>query len=329
MSRRLLALTGVAALVLSCAASPAHAQDSAETPQAVVAAQDTGADWTVVEYPEWREVVVELKPTALLPGARGTARVTRGGGEAAISLDVSGLAGGAGSYHLYAVGHEGRVVPLGSVEVSGGAGALNATTGLSCFMLVLSPEAGLTAVDAATPVALRSAVPEGLAVVPRPGDGVAEEAATTFETEPEQSASHAAANEAMEAEDESEYDAPLLGINSLRRGAETQLKSQLAGDLSGTRTAVFVKPLKGGETQVKVRFNNLRQPGNGARFVLWAVGPDKTYARLGQVERPDKRQAAKIDARTLLRDFGLLITAESDVATQHPSGPVAAMFVRH
>jgi hypothetical protein len=134
--------------------------------------------------------------------------------------------------------------------------------------------------------------------------------------------------QAASAEDQSEYDVPLLGVNSLRRGSETQLKSQLAGDLSGTRTAVYVKPLRGGETQVKVRFNNLRAPENGARYVLWAVGPDKSYTRLGQVDRPDKRQAAKIDARTLLRDFGLFITAESDVATEHPSGPVAAMVVR-
>lgn len=134
--------------------------------------------------------------------------------------------------------------------------------------------------------------------------------------------------QAASAEDQSEYDVPLLGINSFRRGSETQLRPQLAGDLAGTRTAIFVKPLKGGETQVKVRFNNLRVPESGGRYVLWAVGPDKSYTRLGQVDRPDKRQAAKIDARTLLRDFGLFITAESDVATQLPSGPVAAMVVR-
>ena len=121
---------------------------------------------------------------------------------------------------------------------------------------------------------------------------------------------------------------PLLNIGSLRRGSETQLKSQLAGDLAGTRTAVYVKPSKGGETQVKVRFNNLRAPEGGARYVLWAVGTDKTYTRLGQVNRPDRKLSAKIDARTLLRDFGLFITAESDLATQLPSGPVAALVVR-
>lgn len=328
MSRRLLASAGVAALVLLCGAGPAHAQDSAETPQAAVVAQDPEADWTVVEYPEGQEVVVELKPTALLPEARGVARVTRSGDGAAIALDVSGLGDGAGNYHLYAVSHDGRVVSLGAVPVNEGAGALSAHANLSRFMLVLSPESALTAVDAATPVALRSAVPAGLAVVPRANEAAAEEAASNTDTGPEESASDTAAVGAAHAGDESEYDVPLLGISSFRRGSETQLKSQLAGDLAGTRTAVFVKPLKGGETQVKVRFNNLRPPENGARYVLWAVGPDKTYTRLGQVERPDRKQAAKIDARTLLRDFGLFITAESELATQHPSGPVAAMVVR-
>ena len=219
-------------------------------------------------------------------------------------------------------------MPLGAVPVSGGAGTLSATANLSRFMLVLSPESGLTAVDAASAVALRSAVPEGLAVVPRTGSPVAEEVASNAAAEPQESAPDIAADDVADADDQSEYEVPMLGIGSFRRGAETQLKSQLAGDLAGTRTAVYVKPLKAGETQVRVRFHNLRQPENGARYVLWAVGPDKSYTRLGQVDRPDRKLTAKIEARTMLRDFGLFITAETDVATGHPSGPVAAMIVR-
>jgi len=332
MGRRLLASVGVTSLVLLtlallCAVGEAHAQDTAASPQAAAATQDTGADWTVVEFPEGREVVVELRPTALLPDARGTARVTRAGDGAAIALDVSGLDGAASSYHLYAVSPEGRIIPLGAVPTSGGAGTLNANANLSRFMLVLSPEVDLTAVDAATAVALRSAVPEGLAVVPRADSAASAEVAASNDAEPEEPAP-AAPDTVAEAGEQSEYDVPLLNIGSLRRGSETQLKSQLAGDLAGTRTAVYVKPSKGGETQVKVRFNNLRAPENGARYVLWAVGPDKTYTRLGQVDGPDRRQAAKIDARTMLRDFGLMITAESGLAAQLPSGPVAAFVVR-
>ena len=77
-----------------------------------------------------------------------------------------------------------------------------------------------------------------------------------------------------------------------------------------------------------MRFNNLPEPAGGARYVLWAVSPDKTYQRLGQVERPDRKRAARIDARTTLRDFGLFITAESDVAADAPSGPTVALVVR-
>jgi hypothetical protein len=322
----MLALAGGIALLLPCAAAPARAQDSAETTQA---AQKQEADWTVVEYPEGRETVVELKPTAYLPDARGTARVTRSGDGVAITLDVSGLGSGEGNYHLYAVSHEGRVVPLGSVPTTDGTGSLSANTDLSRFMLVLLPVGGLTAVDAATPVALRSAVPEGLAVVPRAGGASAEAATPNDEAAPEESASAAAApDDAAGAGARTEYEVPLLDIGSFRRGAETRLTSQSTGDLSGTSTAVFIKPLKGGATQVKVRFNNLPEPANGARYVLWAVSPDKTYTRLGQVERPDKKRAARIDARTTLRDFGLFITAESDVAADAPSGPTVAMVVR-
>ena len=229
MSRRLLALAGVAAFALLCAAGPAQAQDTAETTPAAAATQNPEADWTVVEYPEGREVVVELKPTALLPDARGAARVTRGGGGAAIALDVSGLGEAVGGYHLYAVGHDGRVVPLGSVSVNGGAGTFSANTDLIRFMLVLSPESGLTAVGSTTPVALRSAVPEGLAVVPRASEAPPEEAASNADTVPESMPDTAAAGAAGE-DDQSEYDVPLLGVGSLRRGSETQLKSQPAGD---------------------------------------------------------------------------------------------------
>jgi len=253
--------------------------------------------------------------------------VTRSGEGAAVVLDVSGLGSGGGSYYLYAVSHEGRVVPLGTVQTTDGAGTLTANTDLSRFMLVLSPESSLSAVDAATPVALRSAVPEGLAVVPRVGTS-SEEVASVPEAEQVASDAAEMPEGATAADSSAEYEAPMLDINSLRRGAETQLTSRLSGELEGARAAVSVKPLKSGATEVKVRFHNLRGPEQGARYVLWAVGPDKTYARLGQVERPDKKQAAKIDARTMLRDFGLFITAESDVAADTPSGPVAALVVR-
>lgn len=325
MGRRLLASAGGITILLLCATGPTHAQDSASPTQAAAAAQNQGAEWTVIEFPEGQEVVVDLTPTTLIPDARGIVRVTRNGEHAAVMLDVSGLDAGVSAYHLYAVTHEGRLVPLGVVPTSGGAGTFSATANLSRFMLVLSPDAGLTAVGGATPIVLRSAVPEGLAVVPRSGGAPAEEAASNAHAVAEEVASNAATAEAGDA---AEYDVPLLGINSFRRGAETQLKSRLSGDLAATRTAVFVKPLRSGETQVKVSFNNLRESGNGARYVLWAVSPDKTFTRLGHVDRPDRKQTARIEARTALKDFGLFITAESDAQARAPSGPAVALVVR-
>src|SRR3712207_8671906 len=45
-------------------------------------------------------------------------RVTRSGEQSSVTLDVSGLDAAASGYHLYAVTHEGRVVPLGLVQRS-------------------------------------------------------------------------------------------------------------------------------------------------------------------------------------------------------------------
>ena len=321
MSRAWLAFAGSLVFSLLFAAGPARAQESAAPTQA------QPADWTVVEYPEGQEVIVELTPKALLPDASGVLRVTRSGEQSSVTLDVSGLDAAASGYHLYAVTHEGRVVPLGLVQTSGGAGTFTAKANLSRFMLVLSPQSGLTTVAAATPVALRSAVPEGLAVVPRSGGEVAEESAATSNANAvaEEVASDSTTATAAE---ESDYDVPLLGITSLRRGAETQLKSRLSGNLAATRTAVFIKPLRSGQTQVRVSFMNLPEPERGARYVLWAVSPDKTFTRLGHVDKPDRKQAAKIEARTALTDFGLFITTEGDAQAQAPSGPTVALVVR-
>lgn len=321
MSKGWLAFAGSLVFSLLFAAGPARAQESAAP------TQTQPADWTVVEYPEGQEVIADLTPTALLPDARGIVRVTRNGEQASIALDVSGLDAGAGGYHLYAVTHEGRLVPLGVVPTSGGLGTFNVTANLSRFMLVLSPNAGLTAVGGATPVALRSAVPEGLAVVPKSGGASSEESAATNTNAVAEEVGSDSTTAAAAAE-ESDYDVPLLGVGGFRRNAETQLRPRLSGELSGTRTAVFVKPLRSGETQVRVSFMNLREPEGGARYVLWAVSPDRTFTRLGHVDKPDRKQAAKIEARTALKDFGLFITTEGDAPAQAPSGPTVALVVR-
>ncbi len=306
MKGLLLSLAGVTALLFAsvCCA-------------AVWDAQSAGDEWTVVEYPEGREVIVELTPTALNPGAKGTAKVTRGADDTTVVIEVSGLGADAGAQHLFAVGHDGRIVALGVVTVSDGAGALEAKTQLGSFMLVLSPDAELSSFDSSARLALRSAVPEGFAVVPRAGGGQEEEAASNVSTE-----------DATVVSESPEYDVPLIGISSLRRGEETQLKANVSGDLAGVRTGIYVKPLKSGVTQVRVQLYDLKSAEAGARYVLWAVGPDQTYTRLGQAGKPDKKNGVKIESRTTLRDFGLFITAEGEEASPTPKGHSVAMVVR-
>ena len=67
---------------------------------------------------------------------------------------------------LYAIDDSGAVTALGPVAITNGVGTLAATTPLTKFMLVASPETALTAYDPTTKVVFRSAVPEGFAVVP-------------------------------------------------------------------------------------------------------------------------------------------------------------------
>ncbi len=272
MRSRLLSLAGGIALLFA-AAGLAAARDT----------QSAGEDWTVIEYPEGREVVVELRPTALNPNAKGTARVTRGADETTVALEVSGLGADADAHHLFAVGHDGRVVPLGVVTVSDGAGTLDAKTQLGSFMLVLSPDADLSSLDSSARLALRSAVPEGFAVVPKVGGGGQEE----------ESASNAAAEEATVVSESPEYDVPLIGVSSLRRGAETQLKANLSGGLEGVRTGVYVKPLKSGVTQVRVQLSNLKEPEAGTHYVLWAVAPDQTTRASVRPASPTGRTAQR------------------------------------
>ena len=174
MSKRILAFTLGAALVCAFQGSIFASNNSlpSTTPAGITVAQGQTSAWTVIEYPMDKEVVVDLLPTSSAPDAKGAAKVTRGNDETSIQVEVSGLSGDA--YNLYAVDHMGKVTLLGSVSVTDGAGALNVRTSLSKFMIVVSPEAGLTAVGADTPVALRSAVPSGFEVVALAGRGEAE-----------------------------------------------------------------------------------------------------------------------------------------------------------
>jgi hypothetical protein len=273
--------------------------------------------WTVIEYPEGQEVVVELLPAASTD-AKGTARVKRSGSETTISLDVNGVTGDESNQQVYIVDSLGNATLLGTLAITDGTGTLSANTALSKFMIVISPEADLTTIGSETKVALRSAVPSGFTVVTKETSG------ETASVEPSVS------NSQMEAPvtETPEYDVPLLGIGSLRRGSNTSLRANLSSGFEGTRASIVVKPQKSGPTQVKMRFTNLKQAPEGMQYWLWEVTPDNSYSLLGRLS-PGKKNETKIDATTASSDFGLFITTESAEANPtSPTGSLVATIVR-
>jgi len=295
------------------ATEPTTTTTTTQTTQAV---QNADGSWTVIEYPADKEVTVSLQPTTLIPGATGTAKIMRHGNDTTVNLNLTGLTGDVTNYNLYAVDPVGKVTLLGPVPVDNGTAMFNATTPLNKFMLVLSPEADLTAFTPETKVVLRSAVPEGFAVIPleshgdRDGAIVGERVSAT---------STAGATPG--------YNVPPLNIPGFRQGTDTEMKVNFAGALEGTRANVYIKPRKDGATQIKMRFHEMKEAQGGTRYVVWAVTPDNKFEKLGQVINTGRRNEAKIDSETALKDFGLFVTVENaDVPS--PSGPVVATIIR-
>lgn len=279
-----------------------------------------GDTWTVIEYPEGQEVVVELKPASSIPDAKGTARVMRSGNETTINLDVSGVTGES-AHQVYIVDSLGNATVLGSLTITDGAGTLSAKTPLSKFMIVVSPEADLTTIGSETKVALRSTVPSGFTVVPR------ETSAGSPNAEPSPASTEMATPITEPAASTPEYEVSLLGISSLKRNANTTLKANLASAFAGARAVVTVKPQKNGLTQINMRFTKLKEAPEGTQYLLWEAGPDNSYTLLGHLSQTPNRREMMINAESALPDFGLLITFENAEATT-PMGSVVATIVK-
>ena len=133
---------------------------------ALVSALTDDDAWTVVEYPDRQEVVVELLP-ATSTDAKGTALVKRTGNEVTIHIEVSGLTGDDSPHQVYLVDSLGNATVLGTLTLIQGSAKLEGTSPLQKFMIVVSPDADITEISSETNVALRSAVPNGFRVVPR------------------------------------------------------------------------------------------------------------------------------------------------------------------
>lgn len=262
--------------------------------------------YTVIEYPTGKEVMVDLTPTDKMMTAKGMARVMRMNDETTVNLDLSGL--DSSNYYVYAVDPMGNTTFLGPVTGENGMAKTSFKTPLNQFMLVLSPTEGLTTIGSDTSVVFRSAVPKGYAVV------------RNTVTTPTGMEKQVAGSQSVA----STYNVPLLGITALEKG-ETEIRINFSGDLQGLKGKAYVNNSKEGVTKIKMRFDDLKMAPKDKRYVLWAVSPENTYTKIGQVINTGKRQEAEIRGETALKDFGLFVTLEDADVTQ-PTSSVYSTF---
>ena len=327
MSKHVWSVLGAAILTLAIA-SIALAQTTTVTKTV----QNPDGTYTIIEYPAKKEVTVNLTPINVT-GAKGVATILRDDDGTRIKLNLTDVPADLSAMTLYAVDDKGVVTAIGPVAISNGTGTLVASTPLSKFMLVASPEPALTAYDANTKILFRSAVPEGFTVIPLTspaGETVAAVAApgaatakTTVTTTPGAVVTSPSGNTTVVVpmtETKTTYTAPLLNIPAYKKGDDTKIKVTFTGALSGARANVFITPHKGGPTEVNMRFHDLKEAPAGSSFIVWAVSPDNTFTKLGQIVNTKDRNEAEIKSEVALADFGLVITMENAVGAM-PVGP--------
>jgi hypothetical protein len=309
MSKHISSVLAAAILTLALAAL-AVAQTTTTTTTQKTVVQNPDGTFTVIEYPVKKEIKLDLSPVTI-QGAKGVATVLRDDDGTKIKLNLTNVPADVTALTLYAVDDTGTITALGPITISNGMGEFAATTPLSKFMLVASPETALTTYDANTKIFFRSAVPQGLAVIPVHTNPSGEKVAAV--TAPTGAPVAAGAT----------YTAPMLNIPAFKKGDDTKIKVDFTGPLSGARANVFVTPRKDGPTEVKMRFHDLKEAPAGQHFIVWAVGADGTYQKVGEIVNTGGRNEAEIKTETTLADFGLLITQESAIGVS-PVGPAVA-----
>ena len=326
MSKQILSVLGAATLTLALAAI-ALAQTTTTTVTKTV--QNPDGTYTIIEYPAKKEVTVNLTPINVV-GAKGVATILRDDDGTKIKLNLTSVPADLSAMTLYAVDDKGVITALGPVAISNGTGTMVATTPLSRFMLVASPESALTAYDANTKIFFRSTVPQGFTVIPvtsPTGETVAAvgapTATTTVTTTPGAVVTSPSGNTTVVVpmtEQKTTYTAPMLNVPAYKTGDDTKIKVDFTGALSGARANVFITPHKNGATEVRMRFHDLKEAPAGQRFILWAVSPDNQFVKLGQVTNVRGRNEAEIKSETTLPDFGLVVTMEG-AEGEIPVGP--------
>lgn len=305
MSRKVISLLAGVMLLLAIAAISVGQET--KTTKVV---QNPDGTFTVIEYPVGKEVQVTLTPVGIT--ADGVATILRDDAGTKIKLNLNKLPAEVTTVNLYAVDHTGAITSLGPVTVANGAATFTGTTPLSRFMLIVSPEANLTAYDPNTKVIFRSSVPQGFAVVPKSVDVQGERVAATTTPAPATPAAVAATS----------YTVPMLGVSNFKRGEDTEMKIKFSGPLTGARANAFIKPRDDGPTEVRVRFHELKEVPTGKVLVVWAAAADNKFVKLGQVVNAPGRNEAEVKSETTLPDFGLLITMEDAAGERaNPLGP--------
>lgn len=308
--KSLLRLSGGLALALVFSTF-AMAQDTKTTTTTTTtkttAVQNPDGSWTVIEYPVGKEVTVTLTPNNL-QGATGTARVMRSADGTKIYMDLTGVTGDTKSFYAYAVDPTGVPTLLGPVMIENGIAKAEFSTPMNQFMLVLSPNEGVTSFSGDVPVMFRSSVPTGYAVIPTrvtSTDGNKAVATTT--------------------EVASAYEVPMLNVPTFDRDKDKEVRINFSGDLQGLKGKAYISPTKGGVTKIKMRFDEMKDIPANTRLILWASSPDGKYTKLGQVINAGNRDESEIRSETAMTDFGLFVTVES-ADVEMPTSRVYSVF---
>ena len=286
------ALSVLTAVILGLATA-AFALGQTTTTTVTKTVQNPDGTYSIIEYPAHKEVTVQLNPITIT-GAKGVATILRDDDGTKIKLNLTNVPAEVTALNLYAVDDSGAVTPLGPIAINNGVGTLATTAPMTKFMLIASAETDLSAYNPETKVLFRSGVPEGFAVVPL----------TSARGEKVAAVSTPGGTPATP------YNVPMLNIPSYKKGDDTKIKVDFSGALTGARANIFITPRKGGPTEVNMRFHDLKAVPSGQTFILWAVAPDNSFVKLGQVVNTPGRNEAEIKSETALPDFGLLVTME-------------------
>lgn len=273
--------------------------------------QNPDGSYTVIEYPVGKEVKVTLSPITTVTGSTGFARVVRAADSTKVWFDLSGVPDTTTSMYAYAVDPAGVPTLLGPITVEKGIAKAEFSTPLNQFMLVVSPNEGLTAIDATTPIFYRSDLPSGFAIVPKRVSENRVVAVAPSVVSREVTTTTAS------------YEVPLLNVGTFG-DTEREVKMKFSGELDGLEGKAYIKRSKGA-TKVRMHFDDMNKVPKGKMFTLWTYSPDGQYTKLGHVINSGKKDEAAIKSETSLTDFGLFVTAEDAMVTI-PTSRIYSVF---